>query len=66
MRRTNLSTRPCRKTYGRNKDSKQTRLIHRPCGGHRSTGRWNLRFSVVFYCAQLAVRYDMMSVTSVH
>jgi hypothetical protein len=32
MRRTNLPTRPCRKTYGRHKDSKRTRLIHRPCG----------------------------------
>jgi hypothetical protein len=32
MRRTNLPRRPCRKTYGRHKDSKRTRLIHRPCG----------------------------------
>jgi hypothetical protein len=32
MRRTNLRRRPCRKTYGRHKDSKRTRLIHRPCG----------------------------------
>ena len=24
--------RPCRKAYGRHKDSKRTRLIHRPCG----------------------------------
>jgi hypothetical protein len=32
MRRTNLQRRPCRKTYGRHKDSKRTRLIHRPCG----------------------------------
>ena len=32
MRRTNLPTRPCRKTYGRHRDSKRTRLIHRPCG----------------------------------
>src|SRR6266516_4896398 len=32
MRRTNLSRRPCRKTYGRYQDSKRTRLIHRPCG----------------------------------
>ncbi len=32
MRRTNLPTRPCRKTYGRHKESKRTRLIHRPCG----------------------------------
>src|SRR6266568_5024696 len=31
MRRTNLPRRPC-KTYGRHKDSKRTRLIHRPCG----------------------------------
>jgi hypothetical protein len=36
MRRTNLPTRPCRKAYGRHRDSKRTRLIHRPCGGHRS------------------------------
>src|SRR5258708_22904590 len=32
MRRTNLPTRPCRKTYGMHKDSKRTRLIHPPCG----------------------------------
>jgi hypothetical protein len=32
MRRTNLRRRPCRKTSGRHKDSKRTRLIHRPCG----------------------------------
>ena len=32
MRRTNLPTRPCRKTYGRHKELKRTRLIHRPCG----------------------------------
>jgi hypothetical protein len=32
MRRTNLRRRPCRKTYGRHKDSKRTRLILRPCG----------------------------------
>jgi hypothetical protein len=32
MRRTNLRRRPCRKTYGRHKDSKRTRLLHRPCG----------------------------------
>ena len=32
MRRTNLPRRPCRKIYGRHKDSKRTRLIHRPCG----------------------------------
>ncbi len=32
MRRTNLPRRPCRKTYGRHKDSKRTRLIHRRCG----------------------------------
>jgi hypothetical protein len=31
MRRTNLQRRPCRKTYGRHKDSKRTRPIHRPC-----------------------------------
>jgi hypothetical protein len=65
MRRTNLPTRPCRKTYGgRHKDSKRTRLIHRPCrdiappvGGIRG-------FSVVLYYAQLGVRY--LSVTTVY
>jgi hypothetical protein len=35
MRRTNLQRRPCRKTYGSHKDSKRTRLIHRPCGTSR-------------------------------
>jgi hypothetical protein len=33
--------------------------------GHRSTGRRNSVFSCR-YCARLAVRHDMMSVTSVH
>src|SRR3979411_3364016 len=32
MRRTNLPTRPCRKTYGRHRDSKRNRPIHMPLG----------------------------------
>ncbi len=32
MRRTNLWTRPCRKTYGRNKDSNGLASSNRPCG----------------------------------
>ena len=63
MRRTNLTTRPCRKTYGRHQDSKRTRLIHRPCGDIAPPGRRNSVFSYRYY-AQL--RHDMMSVTSVH
>jgi hypothetical protein len=63
MRRTNLTIRPCRKTYGRHQDSKRTRLIHRPCGDIAPPGRRNSVFSYR-YCAQL--RHDMMSVTSVH
>ena len=63
MRRTNLTTRPCRKTYGRHQDSKRTRLIHRPCGDMAPPGRRNSVFSYR-YCAQL--RHDVMSVTSVH
>src|SRR5205823_6535712 len=63
MRRTNLTIRPCRKTYGRHQDSKRTRLIHRPCGDIAPPGRRNSVFSYR-YCAQL--RQDMMSVTSVH
>ena len=57
MRRTNLLTRPCRKTYGRNKDSKRTRLIHRPCGDIAPPVGGIHVSPVVFY---------MMSVTSVH
>src|SRR6266567_8297478 len=57
MRRTNLLTRPCRKTYGRNKDSKRTRLIHRPCGDIAPPVGGIHVTPVVFY---------MMSVTSVH
>ena len=65
MRRTNLQRRPCRKTYGRHQDSKRvaSSIVLR---GHRSTGRRNSGFLHVFYCAQLAVRYGMMSVTNVH
>ena len=63
MRRTNLTIRPCRKTYGRHQDSKRTRLIHRPCGDMAQPGRRNSVFSYR-YCAQL--RHDVMSVTSVH
>ena len=44
MRRNDLPTRPCRKTYGRHKGPERTRLIHRPCEGHRSTGRRNSGF----------------------
>jgi hypothetical protein len=67
MRRTNLPRRPCRKTYGRHKDSKRTRLIHRPCGDIAPpVGGIHVFSCRVFYCAQLAVRYDMMRVTSVH
>src|SRR5919201_1950278 len=63
MRRTNLTTRPCSKTYGRHQDSKRTRLIHHPCGDIAPPGRRNSVFSYR-YCAQL--RHDMMSVTRVH
>jgi hypothetical protein len=65
MRWTNLTIRPCRKSYGRHKDSKRTRLHPSSLRGHRSTDRRNSRFLLLcFYCAQLAERY--MSVTSVH
>ena len=59
MRRTNLTIRPCRKTYGRHQDSKRTRLIHRPCGDIAPPGRRNSVFSYR-YCAQL--RHDMMRI----
>src|SRR5919201_96807 len=49
MRRTNLTTRPCRKTYGRHQDSKRTRLIHRPCGD-RSTGSAEFSFLLSLLC----------------
>jgi hypothetical protein len=52
MRRTNLPRRPCRKTYDRHKDSKRTRLIHRPCGDI-APPVGGIRVSpVVFYCAR--------------
>ena len=59
MRRTNLTIRPCRKTYGRHQDSKRTPLIHRPCGDIAPPGRRNSVFSYR-YCAQL--RHDMMRI----
>jgi len=50
MRRTNLTIRPCRKTYGRHQDSKRTRLIHRPLRGHRSTGSAEFSFLLSLSC----------------
>ena len=51
MRRTNLPRRPCRETCGRHKDSKRTRLIHRPCGDITPPVGGIHVSPVVFYCA---------------
>ena len=61
MRRTNLPTRPCRKTYGRHKELETDSPHPSSLRGHRSTGRRNSGFLLLcFYCAQLAVRFPVM------
>jgi hypothetical protein len=60
MRRTNLPTRPCRKTYGRQRTRNGLASSIVPAGTSLHRRRNSGFLLLYFYCAQLAVRFPVM------